>query len=91
MVCSSPQETQTTLSSRSQNFPGTLSLNLHLPNVNTAPVSINNNAIIVTKIYDVYVAKMVKTFITCLCKQIHARNKSERCTLVPIHVSIALS
>jgi len=41
MVCSSPQATHTALSSRSQNFPGTLSLNLHLPNVNTAPVSDN--------------------------------------------------
>ena len=59
MVCSSPQETHTTLSSRSQNFPGTLSLNLHLPNVNTAPVSINNNTII-TPSYDAYVAKKFK-------------------------------
>lgn len=57
MVCSSPQETHITLSSRSQNFPGTFSLNLHLPNVNTAPESINNNTNIVTRSYNAHVAK----------------------------------
>lgn len=77
MVCSSPQEMHTTLSSRNQNFPGTLSLNLHLPNVNTAPVSVNNN-IIITISYDA--SGIMKTFMQIdTCHRYMHRMKAKRC------------
>ena len=69
MVCSSPQDTQTALSSRSQNFPGMLSLNLHLPNVNTAPVSSNNKYSITTRKHNVVMPitqRLMKILTTCL-------------------------